>query len=854
MNHETLKQEQETDPKTDSSSTPSTPTPSSKEEKSYDASSITVLEGLQAVRERPGMYIGDTNVDGLHHLVYEAVDNSIDEAMAGYCTAIYVTIHPDNSITIEDNGRGIPVERHAKESARQGRDVSAVEVVMTILHAGGKFDKESYKVSGGLHGVGISCVCALSKMMLVQVYKNNQAYEIEFSCGKVVRPLTALGETKKRGTRITFLPDNTIMQATVFDYAILMKRLRELAFLNKGINIYLHDERNGGQEDVNFNYSGGLVSFVEYLNENKKPLFPAPIAFSGVKEGEDGRVEFEVALQWNDGYQETIYSFVNNIPTKHGGTHLSGFSTALTRVLNNYIKATNVVKTDKISITGDDMREGLSAVISVKVPNPQFEGQTKQRLGNSGVGSIVQQITGEELQIWLGEHPQEAKLIAEKGLLSAQAREAARKARELTLRKGALDSGRLPGKLTDCQERDPAKCEIFIVEGDSAGGSAKSGRDRRNQAILPIRGKILNVEKARLDKILHNTEVGTMISALGCGIGKDGFQLDKLRYHKIIIMTDADVDGSHIRTLLLTFFFRHMGALVENNFIYIAQPPLYRVSRKKESRYIHSEKEMEGYLLELGLSDLAFFVPGREEPLSKEEVARLLEQIVSVESFVHRMERKGVSFETFLKGLNSDGMLPRFQVHLGDGVQFAWSLDELEEFKKRHLEEQRQRFEESVKSSSEERESKGEEEAHFRPEPLYFVELYDEIFLQRLEEGLKREGWALSKWQSPSEPLLTVRESGETDHTIHTMKELLIFLRSNGRKGIVIQRYKGLGEMNADQLWETTMDPKTRTLIRISLQDAIAADRMFTMLMGEDVPPRRAFIEQHALSVTNLDI
>ncbi|MCB1114439.1 MAG: DNA gyrase subunit B, partial [Chlamydiia bacterium] len=512
-----------------------------KKQKDYDASSITVLEGLQAVRERPGMYVGDTHSGGLHHLVYEVVDNCIDEAMAGYCSTIWVRLNKDGSASIEDNGRGIPIQVHEKESKKQGREVTALEVVMTILHAGGKFDKDTYKVSGGLHGVGVSCVNALSEKFVVDVFKHGNHYRMEFSRGKPVTPLEIVGASEKRGTKVTFRPDPQVMNATVFEYDILAKRLRELAFLNKGITINFCDERDNDKDDVSFFYEGGLVSFVDFLNENKTTLFPSPIYFRGERQGDDGIIDFEVALQWNDGYNETIYSFVNNISTRQGGTHLSGFSTALTRVLNQYIKSKNLLKNDKLSLSGEDMREGLCAVISVKVPNPQFEGQTKQKLGNSDVGGVVQQVTGEELAIYLNEHPQIAKTIADKAILSAKARDAARKARELTLRKSVLDSGRLPGKLTDCQERDPANCEIYIVEGDSAGGSAKGGRDRRFQAILPIRGKILNVEKARLDKILQNQEVGTMISALGCGIGKEGFNLEKLRYHKIIIMTDADV-------------------------------------------------------------------------------------------------------------------------------------------------------------------------------------------------------------------------------------------------------------------------------------------------------------------------
>jgi DNA gyrase subunit B len=820
--------------------------------KEYNASSITVLEGLQAVRERPGMYIGDTGVNGLHQLVYEAVDNCIDEAMAGYCTAINVTLHKDNSITIEDNGRGIPIGKHEKESIKRGYDVSALEVVMTVLHAGGKFDKDTYKVSGGLHGVGVSCVCALSKKMVVQVFKDGKIYEMEFSQGKPVKQLSVQGETSKRGTKITFLADETIMTQTVFDYDILAKRLRELAFLNKGINIYFHDERDPDKDDVQFYYTGGLLSFVSYLNENKTVLFPTPFYITGTREGDDGPIEMEASLQWNDSYTETIYTYVNNIATRHGGTHLTGFSTALTRVLNNYIKNNNLLKSDKISITGEDMREGLTAVISVKVANPQFEGQTKQRLGNSDVGSVVQQAVGEELSTFLEENPHIAKTIVDKAILAAQAREAARKARELTLRKSALDSARLPGKLTDCQEKDPAKCEIYIVEGNSAGGSAKTGRDRRYQAILPIRGKILNVEKARLEKVLQNTEVGTMISALGCGIGKDGFHLEKLRYHKIIIMTDADVDGSHIRTLLLTFFYRHMPALVENNFIYIAQPPLYRVTRKKISRYIHSEREMDGYLLELGISDIKMRLPQEKEELSAEGLKAVVDLILEVEFLINRIERKGISFREFMHARNSSGILPRFQITIGDGVKFAYSLNEFEEFKRQNEAVLKVRHEETLASIPEEEITP--EMRVFHPQRLNFIELYEEEYMAEIEEKLGRYGMKLSQYLVSNGPLLEIIEDSDHRTTYHTMHEVIEFLRANGRKGIEIQRYKGLGEMNADQLWDTTMDPDKRTLLRVTLPDAIAADHMFTMLMGEDVPPRRAFIEQHALSVKNLDV
>lgn len=820
------------------------------EVKEYNASSITVLEGLQAVRERPGMYVGDTSSNGLHQLVYEVVDNCIDEAMAGYCTGIWVTIQKDGSISIEDNGRGIPVERHEKESKKQGREVTALEVVMTILHAGGKFDKDTYKVSGGLHGVGVSCVNALSQKLLVEVHKNGHYYEMEFSQGKAVTPLKMLGTTTKRGTKVTFWPDATIMQVTEFDYDILAKRLRELAFLNKGINIYFSDERNDDRDDVHFHYEGGLASFVSYLNENKTALFPAPIYFRGSKQGDDAPVEFEVALQWNDGYNESIFSYVNNIATRQGGTHLTGFSTALTRVLNQFIKSKNILKSDKLTLSGEDMREGLTAVISVKVANPQFEGQTKQRLGNSDVGTIVQQITGEELTIFLDKNPAIARTIADKAILSAQAREAARKARELTLRKSVLDSARLPGKLTDCQERDPKLCEIYIVEGDSAGGSAKGGRDRRFQAILPIRGKILNVEKARLEKILQNTEVGTMISALGCGIGKDGFSLEKLRYHKIIIMTDADVDGSHIRTLLLTFFYRHMPALIENNFIYIAQPPLYRVARKKQFRYIHSEKEMDDYLLELGLSDLKVEIKG--SVLATPEFKNLNSVILEVETLISRIERKGILFREFLATRNEKGDLPRYQLTLSSGSKFVYSASEFETLRKEDEENQKKRFEEKLASIPPE--ERTDDMLIFKPHRLHFVELYEEESFNALLKKLNAFGFKLENYFIADGELAVVIDDQGNRHPIYVLKEIIDMVRENGRKGLEIQRYKGLGEMNADQLWDTTMDPTRRTLLKVTLPDAIAADHMFTMLMGEEVPPRRAFIEQYALSVTNLDV
>ncbi|MGR3911934.1 MAG: DNA topoisomerase (ATP-hydrolyzing) subunit B [Candidatus Rhabdochlamydia sp.] len=818
----------------------------------YDASSITVLEGLQAVRERPGMYIGDTHSAGLHQLVFEVVDNCIDEALAGHCSLITVTLNKDGAVTVEDNGRGIPIGIHEKESKKQGREVTALEVVMTILHAGGKFDKSTYKVSGGLHGVGVSCVNALSNLLHVEVHKSGKAYSMDFSKGKPLHALKHNGSTTKQGTIVHFIPDNTIFSTTHYDYDILLKRLRELAFLNRGIRIIYRDERDTSHPEESLFYEGGLISFVSYLNENKVPLFKKPIYIHGVRNGVDGPIDVELALQWNDTYSENVHSYVNNISTRQGGSHVSGFSTALTRVLNQYIKSNNMLKSDKISVSGDDMREGLTAVISVKVPNPQFEGQTKQRLGNSDVGSVVQVICGEELSVFLNENPAVAKLIIEKSIIAAQAREAAKKARELTIRKSALDSLRLPGKLTDCQEKDPSLCEVFIVEGDSAGGSARMGRDRRFQAVLPIKGKILNVEKARLEKILQNTEVGAMISAFGCGIGKDNFSLEKLRYHRIIIMTDADVDGSHIRTLLLTFFYRHMPALVENNYIYIAQSPLYRVTRKKVSQYIHSEREMDDYLLKLGMSDLKIKAVGATEVLGEDRVQYLLKSILDIEFMIGSIERKGIPFREFLQARDSEGRFPRYQVMIGDEAQFVFSDAEFSQLKEENERVQRAAHEETISSIPVDEQT--ESMKHFIYRSLPFLELYEKEQMDKIRLSLSDFNFSFNDYMIANGKLFDIINEHGEETAIFTLKEAIDFLRVNGRKGIEIQRYKGLGEMNADQLWETTMDPEQRTLIRVTLPDAVAADHMFTMLMGEDVPPRRAFIEKHALSVKNLDI
>ncbi|HEV3270540.1 MAG TPA: DNA topoisomerase (ATP-hydrolyzing) subunit B [Candidatus Rhabdochlamydia sp.] len=821
-------------------------------EEQYDASSITVLEGLQAVRERPSMYIGDTQTNGLHQLVYEVVDNSVDEALAGHCSEISIFIHEDNSVTVQDNGRGIPVGRHAQESKKQGRDVSAIEVVMTILHAGGKFDKNTYKVSGGLHGVGVSCVNALSEKCDVEVRQNGKVYSIQFSKGKVIHPLKQIGDTKEHGTKVTFKPDATIFTVLVFDHDLLLKRFRELAFLNKGLTIRFRDERQADSQELVFCYEGGVKSFVEYLNENKTPIFPKPIYIYGSKEGVDGMVDFEVAMQWNTTYSENVYSYVNNISTRMGGTHVSGFSTALTRVLNQYIKTHNLLKSDKMTVQGDDMREGLTAVLSVKVPNPQFEGQTKQKLGNNEVGSLVQQITGEHLAVFLEENPVIARMIVEKAILAAQARDAARRARELTLRKTALDTARLPGKLTDCQEKDPALCELFIVEGDSAGGSAKTGRDRRFQAILPIRGKILNVEKARLEKVLQNQEVGAMIAAFGCGIGQGNFNLEKLRYHKIIIMTDADVDGSHIRTLLLTFFYRHMPALIENGFVYIAQPPLFKVTRKKASRYIHSEKDMDEYLLKLGLSDIQIQLVGHSDTLSKELLEELVKLIRDVEVFILSIEKKSIPFREFIQAKDETGRLPRFQVKLGDEEKLIYSEEEFVEVKLSHETLQKLKHAETLASIPVEEQTV--EMQTFRVKGMPFVELYEKKTIDSLKMRLSQFNFTLDQYVIADGKLFDILDEEGKYHPMYTLKEGIDFLRQNGRKGIEIQRYKGLGEMNADQLCDTTMDPQKRTLLHVTLPDAIAADHTFTMLMGDEVPPRRDFINKNALSVNRLDI
>jgi len=774
----------------------------------YDATTIQILGGIEAVRKRPAMYIGDTSTRGLHHLVYEVVDNSVDEATAGFCTRIKVVIHTDGSISVEDNGRGIPVDMHKTEKK------PAVEVVLTTLHAGGKFDHRVYKVAGGLHGVGISVVNALSEWLEVEVKREGKIFHQRYEKGKPVTSLKVIGKAKHTGTKITFKPDREIFSTTEFSFDYLSGRLRELAFLNKNLEIFLTDERTD-KENV-FKFKGGLVSFIEYLNRNKNPLHKKIISFYKEKEG----IIIEGALQYNDGYKEMIFSFANNINTVEGGTHLTGFKTALTRAINQYARAKNLLKNIS-SISGEDTREGLSAVISVKLPNPQFEGQTKTKLGNSEVEGLVSSVVFEALTSFFEENPSVANKIVEKAILAAQAREAARKARELTRRKGALDTANLPGKLADCSEKDPAFSELFIVEGESAGGSAKQARDRTFQAILPIKGKILNVEKARLDKILSNEEIKTIISALGTGIGDD-FDIKKLRYHKIIIMADADVDGSHIRTLLLTFFYRQFPQLIEEGFVYIAQPPLYRIWKKDFEKYIHTEEEMTQIILDLGTRSMVLKrkEKKKEKVFSKKDFTRIIKNLIELERLLHGLSKKGIDAKKYLEAINEGkDRYPLYKVNVKDGSRFVYSDEEL---------------------------SKYEEEEDM-------VEIFETYHIKEIGKSLKNLGVSIKEYVEEREYLLRNLDTKE-ELRCKNLKEVLEEVRKEAAKGINIQRYKGLGEMNPSQLWESTMNPKTRTLIKVTLEDAVEADRIFTILMGDNPQPRREFIQAHAHEVKNLDI
>ena len=818
----------------------------------YDASKIQKLEGLEGVRKRPDMYIGDTTERGLHHCVFEIVDNSIDEALAGFCSLIKVSIHGDGSCSIEDNGRGIPVDIHPKYK------IPALELVMTNLHAGGKFGKGAYQVSGGLHGVGAKCVNAVSEHFEVEVRKGGQIYKMEFSRGKTTMPMTVIGNTKSTGTKITFIPDPEIFTLTrEFKYEILSKRLRELAFLNPGITIELSDERVNKREQ--FNFKEGISEYVQYLNRAKVVVNPKVIYFSGeapAAEGSESLIKVDIAIQYNDSYNEQVYAYANSIYNVEGGTHLSGFRTALTRVINNYAKANSLVKEKDPAISGDDCREGLTAVISVKVPEPRFEGQTKTKLSNGEVDGIVQKIVGEKLKYYFETAPAIAKKIIDKCVMAARARDAARKARE-TVRKTVLSAGGLPGKLADCSEKDPSLCELYIVEGDSAGGSAKMGRDRKYQAILPIRGKLLNVEKARLDKVLNNNEIRTIITACGTGIGESGegaFDVTKARYHKVVIMTDADVDGSHIRTLLLTFFFRQMRGLIENGYVYIAQPPLYKIKRKKREQYVMNDAELNKILLNLGSEDVTLtrVRDGFEFPPQK--IDKIVEMLSRLETLGHGVTRYACALATYLD-TNRDGRLPKYiaRVRTGNKEEFKYIFDE----------DERSKFFVEYGNSEDIFEGNTirevvDELGNKVQQRINVYEIYEAHQIEKILAEFAKVGLVVKSFTPTEEPRYILTETlgpdKKNEHPLNSILELVSKIRELGRRGLSIQRYKGLGEMNAKQLYETTMDPNKRSFLKVSIDDAAEADATFSMLMGEDVPIRRAFIEDNALNASYLDI
>ena len=815
----------------------------------YDESKIKVLRGLEAVRKRPGMYIGDTTPRGLHHLVWEIVDNAIDEAMAGRCSNIAVTIHPDGSCSVSDDGVGIPVGIHPTEK------VSTLEVVFCQLHAGGKFDHDAYKVSGGLHGVGASVVNALSEWLEVEVCRDGIVYSMEFHRGKKDAEPRKIGSRKRSGTKVTFKADPEIFPDTNFRHEVMVTRLRELAYLNEGVCIKLTDMRTA-KEDV-FLFKKGLTAFIQHLNEGKQALH-RPIIIH--KEDETSRLVADIVVQYNDGYNETILSFANNINTLEGGTHLSGFRSALTRTVNSYSRGAKLLKNGDAP-SGDDLREGLTAVISVKVPEPQFEGQTKTKLGNSDVESFVTQVVNEQLGAWLEEHPSEAKRIVYKAVQAMQAREAARKARDLTRRKGALSGMSLPGKLADCRSRDVASTELFLVEGDSAGGSAKQGRNATTQAILPLKGKILNVEKARLDKILNFSEIQTIISALGCGIGNDEFDIGKLRYGKVVIMTDADVDGSHIRTLLLTFFYRHMKPLIGNGRVFIAQPPLYLVSRKKHKEYVLNESQMRNTLVNLGLEGTTLQVFDASSPRAKaakeysgEALRRLVETLDQLEEMAQILARRGLTFEEVMAN-RKNGKLPTHWVLLEGENRFCHSLEEYESL----LAESGVVLEdESLPNGG--NGHNGSQEPRFRIKRR--AELHEVRDLERIFDRLRKQGLNIEDYFLKREEFVTgekaparyVLVNEDQTRELDNISQIASGVREVGSRDMEIKRFKGLGEMNADQLWETTMDPQRRTLLRVNADEAEEAERMFTLLMGDDVERRRAFIEENALEVKNLDV
>jgi len=788
----------------------------------YGAENIKVLEGLAAVRKRPAMYIGSTSSAGLHHLVYEIVDNSIDEALAGHCDNVSVTINTDGSVTVVDNGRGIPTDMHPTE----GR--SAAEVVLTVLHAGGKFDNDSYKVSGGLHGVGVSVVNALSRWLELEIRRDGKVWRQSYRRGDPQAPLAVTGETKKRGTKVTFMPDEEIFETTEFSFDVLSQRLRELAFLNAGVRIKITDERVENKSHE-FYYEGGINSFVEYLNRNKTPLHPRPIYIKGEK----GGVETEVSMQYNDSYDEKIFTFANNINTHEGGTHLAGFKAALTRTMNSYAAANNLLKNAKVTISGDDLREGLTCVISVKIPQPQFEGQTKTKLGNSEVKGYVETLLNDKLAQFLEENPQIAKRILEKSIDAARAREAARKARDLTRRKGALDMGGLPGKLADCQEKDPALCELYLVEGDSAGGSAKQGRDRKFQAILPLKGKILNVEKARFDKMISSQEIRTLITALGTGIGKDDFDIAKLRYHRIIVMTDADVDGSHILTLLLTFFYRNMQELIQRGHLHIAQPPLYKVKRGKKEMYLKNEAAMQNFLLEEGAEDLTLRLEKGDRTYIGKQIIPVIKQLMENRAIFDKVVKKGIAGDLLSLTIRSN--VPAGLEELSGLEPYLDAMKALSPGSDYQVEEDRITF------------RIGNIRAIIDHQVLSVLSTHE---YELLVENHRR----VVETMADGRAFLEQQEGGKLLLETGNHEELLTFFLEQAKKGLAIQRYKGLGEMNPEQLWETTMNPENRVLLQVKIEDIVESDEIFTILMGDQVEPRREFIETNALNVVNLDI
>ncbi|MBC7384671.1 MAG: DNA topoisomerase (ATP-hydrolyzing) subunit B [Cryobacterium sp.] len=816
------------------SETPFTAQSSTQVNSDYSADKIKILEGLEAVRKRPGMYIGDTGNRGLHHLVYEIVDNSIDEALAGHAKVITATIHVDNSVTVEDDGRGIPTGMHAS-------GISAVEIVMTKLHAGGKFNEEggAYKVSGGLHGVGASVVNALSESLTVEVKQKGKVFTQSFRRGAAVSPLKEIGVTDKCGTKTTFKPDPEIFSTLEYSYETLATRLRELAFLNSGISITLVDERLEPVKSQDYHYEGGISAFVEHMNKSKNKLHDKPIFVGGEKAGLYG----EIALQWNDSYVETTSSYVNNINTIEGGTHVAGFRNALTRAVNKYLNESGLVKQLKESLTGDDIREGLACVISVKVPEPQFEGQTKSKLGSGEVEGFVNGLVYEKLNLFFEQNPSVAKKVVQKGIDAAAARIAAKKARELTRRKTALDFSGLPGKMADCQEKDPALCEVFLVEGDSAGGSAKQGRDRKNQAILPLKGKILNVERARFDKMLVSEEIKVLITALGAGIGKEDFDINKLRYHKIVIMTDADVDGSHIRTLILTFFYRQMPEILERGYLYIAQPPLYKVKKGQKERYLKNEQELAEYLLSSGLEGLTIKSDGKEIPVSQVSTAlksatRLTKAIERMAKRLHpevlrSMIRQGVTSETLASKEKIDGVLKIIAAEaVAKNISFSYSLAQDSEHNAWFA-----TVENTVNGSR-------------RIAPINHGTLTSPEYEELIKHNVAMQTMGVGPFEIVSES-----KGGEKHSEMITGgEELALRIVEKAKQGLGIQRYKGLGEMNPEQLWETTMDPTRRTFLKVTVNDAVEADGVFSVLMGDAVEPRRAFIEENALRVRNLDI